>query len=568
MATSESAFQAERHRLTSELSNLRTASATLAADRAALESSAQAESAALKLELEQVRRQRDDLLGYRDQAHRLFESEVGLRRQLEDARARQSRDVASGGADETSLRPELRRQAQALAALEKQNSTLRDEVAELRRRRDDAELARGEAKEIDRKWREKYRILQEECDQARREVDSLTTVFPRAEDVTTTSNEEVVALRHKLSALNAAHAPCGRALAAQKAATVELARKLETVSNEAQSELARLAHSKEELERERRWEQEARQAAEKRLSMAFKELDGLRALSVGHESSSSSAPTSELVSQLESQIEVYRRTLDELGADTRDTRAATIQELDLVKRSELEEALQARQALSEQLAEARRAHEEMEIELVDLHRRVGSGEYNTEVWRVVELRDNPAARDRAIRKQALDELRAENQALLDQIVELEANSSVQGGVPRETYDRVVRDAATQEAAHAKRLQRLKEIFGSKSKEFLESVYSLLGWRIKFDENGTDVRLQSMYAPKGKMGLTIKFSSTEGHFGTMQMTGAMAKSLGDARRYWIEERQSVPGFLAQVTLEVFEKTTIGRLAGYVANEEAE
>jgi mitotic spindle assembly checkpoint protein MAD1 len=95
----------------------------------------------------------------------------------------------------------------------------------------------------------------------------------------------------------------------------------------------------------------------------------------------------------------------------------------------------------------------------------------------------------------------------------------------------------------------------KSKEFLEAVYSLLGWRIKFDESGADIRLTSMYAPKGKMGLTLKFASQEGHFGTMQMTGAMAKGLEEARHFWITERQSVPGFLAQVTTEMFEKTTV-------------
>jgi mitotic spindle assembly checkpoint protein MAD1 len=105
----------------------------------------------------------------------------------------------------------------------------------------------------------------------------------------------------------------------------------------------------------------------------------------------------------------------------------------------------------------------------------------------------------------------------------------------------------------------------KSKEFLEAVYSLLGWRIKFDESGADIRLTSMYAPKGKMGLTLKFASQEGHFGTMQMTGAMARGLEEARHFWIVERQSVPGFLAQVTTECFEKTTIGRAAGYVGLE---
>ncbi len=100
-----------------------------------------------------------------------------------------------------------------------------------------------------------------------------------------------------------------------------------------------------------------------------------------------------------------------------------------------------------------------------------------------------------------------------------------------------------------------QIFGLKSKEFLESVYSLLGWRIKFDPNGRDVFLTSMYAPKGKMGLTLRFTSSEGHFGTMLMTGGMARGLEDTRRYWVEDRQSVPGFLSQVTLEIFEKTTV-------------
>jgi mitotic spindle assembly checkpoint protein MAD1 len=104
-----------------------------------------------------------------------------------------------------------------------------------------------------------------------------------------------------------------------------------------------------------------------------------------------------------------------------------------------------------------------------------------------------------------------------------------------------------------------QIFTNKSKEFLEAVYSLLGWRIKFDESGQDIRLTSMYAPKGKMGLTLKFTSQEGHFGTMQMSGGMAKSgeLEECRRFWIMERQSVPGFLAQVTTEMFEKTTVSQ-----------
>ena len=101
-----------------------------------------------------------------------------------------------------------------------------------------------------------------------------------------------------------------------------------------------------------------------------------------------------------------------------------------------------------------------------------------------------------------------------------------------------------------------QAFAARSKEFLESVQSLLGWRVRFGENGSDVRLESMYAAKsGKMGLRLVFKSEGGHFGTMKMMGGMGKNLEHVKEYWVLQRQSIPGFLAQVTLEAFEKTTV-------------
>jgi len=80
----------------------------------------------------------------------------------------------------------------------------------------------------------------------------------------------------------------------------------------------------------------------------------------------------------------------------------------------------------------------------------------------------------------------------------------------------------------------------------------------------------MYAPKGKMGLTLKFASQEGHFGTMQMSGGMSRSedLEECRRFWIQERQSVPGFLAQVTTEMFEKTTVSVTLNTAGDEKSD
>jgi len=229
------------------------------------------------------------------------------------------------------------------------------------------------------------------------------------------------------------------------------------------------------------------------------------------------------------------------------------------------------ESLESTISQLTSANTTLDAEVNDLMRRVASGEYNPALERCIELKSNPAAKVQAVRAKQMEDLRRENEVLLDR---LKAEGSGEAaGIPGESFERLRKEKEELETAHAKRLLRLKEvcrrsrsfllrlralrtqIFGNKSKEFLEAVYSLLGWRIKFDESGADIRLTSMYAPKGKMGLTLKFASQEGHFGTMQMTGAMAKGLEESRHFWIVERQSVPGFLAQVTTEMFEKTTV-------------
>jgi mitotic spindle assembly checkpoint protein MAD1 len=103
----------------------------------------------------------------------------------------------------------------------------------------------------------------------------------------------------------------------------------------------------------------------------------------------------------------------------------------------------------------------LERDLADAELRVGSGEYNTKIWRCVEFADSPAARDHAIRKETLEKLRGENGALVERIKELEGRvgggSAGHGMVPRETYDRLKDEFEEKERGHEKRLLRLKEV---------------------------------------------------------------------------------------------------------------
>lgn len=98
-----------------------------------------------------------------------------------------------------------------------------------------------------------------------------------------------------------------------------------------------------------------------------------------------------------------------------------------------------------------------------MENRIGSGEYNAKVWRAIEFQGNPAAKDYAIRKESLEKLRTENEALVKQVSELQKVAGAGAGgegaktVPLEVFDRLQAEKKAEQAAHEKRLMRLKEV---------------------------------------------------------------------------------------------------------------
>lgn len=84
-------------------------------------------------------------------------------------------------------------------------------------------------------------------------------------------------------------------------------------------------------------------------------------------------------------------------------------------------------------------------------KRVASGEFNPQRERCLELAANPAAKVKAVRTQQLEELKSENAALLERL------AGAGEAVPLQTYERLVKEKSELEAAHAKRLMRLKEV---------------------------------------------------------------------------------------------------------------
>ncbi len=88
------------------------------------------------------------------------------------------------------------------------------------------------------------------------------------------------------------------------------------------------------------------------------------------------------------------------------------------------------------------------------------------------------------------------------------------------------------------------------------MYSLLGYRLDFLQNGR-VRCTSMFSTSTDQAFIF-----DGEEGTMQLVSQEAmennrewfqgvKNLVD---FWVNERETIPGFLAALTLELYDRST--------------
>ncbi|KAK7206607.1 spindle assembly checkpoint component Mad1 [Myxozyma melibiosi] len=173
--------------------------------------------------------------------------------------------------------------------------------------------------------------------------------------------------------------------------------------------------------------------------------------------------------------------------------------------------------------------------------------------RVLQLRDNPAARDQAIKKSMLDALRAENNSLLAQLEN--RREDIGQVVSINTLDRVkleIKEMEREVAEKEKRIRRMKEIWSAKSVEFREAVYSLLGYKLDFLANNK-VRATSMFASSDDESFTFDPAA-----GTMKMGGRpdspFAQECANLITFWVQERREIPCFLAALNLELYDKTT--------------
>lgn len=175
--------------------------------------------------------------------------------------------------------------------------------------------------------------------------------------------------------------------------------------------------------------------------------------------------------------------------------------------------------------------------------------------RVLELRSNPTATHQAVKQATIDELRTENEHLRSLIHD--GNMSSFQSVPVSTLVALQRDlqsARDETASWKKKCQRLKEVWSDKSAEFKEAVFALLGWHVTFIPTNK-MRVESVYYPSetDEHERSITF---DGERGSMKCGGGpkseFAMKISDLVKYWVREKNCIPGFLAALTLELYEQ----------------
>ncbi|UKZ82720.1 hypothetical protein TrVFT333_010515 [Trichoderma virens FT-333] len=176
--------------------------------------------------------------------------------------------------------------------------------------------------------------------------------------------------------------------------------------------------------------------------------------------------------------------------------------------------------------------------------------------RVLSLRSNPTSDYEAIKRATLEALQKENKELLATLRSKQTDPAIPL-VPTSVLSAMEREIAAAKAETAsaqKSARRLKEVWGSKSQEFKEAIFSTLGWTVTFIPNGK-MRVESTFYPSqsDEHENSIVF---DGERGTMKVGGgpksAFARKIGDHIGFWVREKGCIPGFLAALTLEFYEE----------------
>ncbi|KAI8068484.1 mitotic checkpoint protein-domain-containing protein [Gongronella butleri] len=181
--------------------------------------------------------------------------------------------------------------------------------------------------------------------------------------------------------------------------------------------------------------------------------------------------------------------------------------------------------------------------------------------RILEFKDNPAAKEYAVTKKRVDELREENAQLLVLLERYQGADTSSNAIDTLTVPKSALNNLNQQIAFLeetitkrdKRIDRIQQVWDRKIGLYMEAVANVLGYRLTIFDGGK-VRLVSTYADEADLSFQIT-SLTENN-GYVQVMGRRKneymKTLQASYDTFIKHRNSVPGFLCSTALELMDR----------------
>ncbi|KAF8340553.1 spindle assembly checkpoint component Mad1 [Cantharellus anzutake] len=533
----------------------------------------------------QVEMLEDELSRARQAAQERDRTVAELRSQLESTGAFEecvSNVSMNGGLDSKEqwqiVHEELQRQKEQLRASERLNSELSSEITKYRLRNQNVEVLMEEKRSLQRKLaqveaaKERVAMLEGELEAARVERQGWLAFLndPSKEPSSSTPTaltQHLMSLRQSNMSLSSQLTTLTSTLQQRDADISELQRKisafqgqvtlLEDEKQKANIRAERRAHQSSLLEREI--------ATANALLRTFEE----------EESSPEMVPAThdrQLLSRirdLESSLSQYKTVNNHLQ-DQLDSISLGRDPKTVARNSELTAEREARKRAEHDLSAKQSRIQELEASVANLDQKlweagvnISSGALTPRDTVILQMQANAASEHFALRRQELNRIKNENAALLNRIRQLE---TAEGGgselVPRESWESV--NAEKEEllstvAQKEKRLLRLKQVFNAKAGEFREAVSSVLGYRLAFQS--TRVRLTSAFDSTASIVFDSTSKPDQADVGTMKLISiggdddpSGPAALQDLMKYWVQERHSIPCFLAAVTLDRYQAST--------------
>ncbi|BGP40889.1 coiled-coil domain-containing protein mad1 [Rhodotorula kratochvilovae] len=552
----------------------------------------------LEAEVVQLREEADECL--RAQAAEK-KRRVALEAELEQEKSR-----AKESADAHIIREELHRQVTTLRTLEKENGKLQRRVETYERQHANAELL----KETNRALEKKVKAGEElRAQLARQEVELEVlrrekadwAAFVKPEDTDTFSSPrkitkslatvriENATLRDRLNSHALEVERRDRIVGALEARAGELERELEG----ARAELERT--------RERARSDTAQTGLlRQEVAMLKRHLESYSTEEAIQHTGNFDAQKTARIAELDELLDAHKREVANLTAQVAHWRGLveryggnTTEILELEEREKkdgekdkgkvgesLQEQLRLNEELQQELDEARNELALMEQELDALSTQVEQleenqgirGAYNPATHKVLEFRDSPDRVEHAVRSATLERLRAENAALLARMGDLERGAGGAAGaqqlVPRESLVTAQAEIDKLKAAVQQKdtlLKRISQAVTEKTEAMRLAVQKLLGYQLSFLDSGR-IRVTSVYAPSKDRSLAFDpWPGGPMPFRLVSAADDPVMAIEEVRRsigFWLDGRNSLPGFMASLTMTLWEESTQGQAGGVV------